>query len=353
MDSLGLFFSLLKHYLGNGPRPSVGGEDSWQEVYDTAKDQALTGILFSVVEGYPKEETAPRALLREWLSDSLVIARKNISADEAVGKLFSDFNGSGYRCVLLKGQGAALMYPTPKYRSSGDIDLWVEGGRDDVVAKIRQRRPSSRICYNHGDYGEVDGVPVEVHFLPTWLYNPFHDRRIQSYFDAELARDKVRHVTIGSAEVQVPGSDFNAVFMLAHMYKHIFNEGLGLRQLMDYYFVLVDPGLDREKAVKAIRSTGLSRFAEAVMFVEGEVFGLPDDKMLVKPDERIGRFLLEDVMRAGNFGVKERKEGTRKGGRSYKRARLWRFLSCFPSEVLWAPLWKAWHWVWRHWKGYL
>lgn len=332
-------------------------QDSWQLVYDTARDQALTGILFSVAEGYPKEETASKALLRDWLSDSLAIARRNYSADEAVGKLSADLKASGYRSVLLKGQGAALLYPTPKYRSSGDIDLWIDGNRNDLVELIRQHNTKAKICYHHGDYGKADGIPVEIHFLPSWLYDPFRNRRLQTFFRNELAPDKVFSVTIGETKVSVPGSDFNAVFMLAHMYKHIFNEGLGLRQLMDYYFVLNDDTLDREKVVKTIRSVGLLRFAKAVMFLQSEVFGLSGEKLLVYPNERVGQFLLDDVMRSGNFGSRERKdrklEGKRAGRLSYKQSRLWRYFIYFPSEVLWAPVWKIWHFFWRKRKGFL
>ena len=352
-DSLNsLFFALLRYYVGTGERLVVEDPAVWQEVYDLAKVHALTGIVFSVAEKYPKEEAAPKMLLREWLGDSLGIDRKNRSANEAIGHLLADFEALGYRCVLLKGQGAALMYPTPKYRSSGDIDLWVDGDRDKLIELVRKHNPKAKICHHHGDYGKVDGVPVELHFLPTWLYNPIHDRRLQAFFRSELAPGKVVPVEIGDSEVNIPGVTFDAVFMLVHMYKHIFNEGLGLRQLMDYFFVLNDGSFDRPLVMRTLRRTHLVRFAGAVMYLMKEVFGIADEKLLLAPDEVAGRSLLGEVMKSGNFGARERSEGHATGKLAYRQKRLWRFLFTYPSEVLCAPLWKAWHWCWRKVRGY-
>lgn len=352
-DSLNsLFFALLRYYVGTGERQVVEDPAVWQEVYDLAKVHALTGIVFSVAEKYPKEEAAPKMLLREWLGDSHGIDLKNRSANEAIGHLLADFEALGYRCVLLKGQGAALMYPTPKYRSSGDIDLWVDGDRKELIEFVREHNPKAKICHHHGDYGKVDGVPVEIHFLPTWLYNPFHDRRLQAFFRSELAPGKVVPVEIGDSKVIIPGATFNAVFMLVHMYKHIFNEGLGLRQLMDYFFVLNDGSFDRAMVMQTFRRTGLVRFAGAVMYLMKEVFGIADKKLLLAPDEVAGRALLGEVMKSGNFGARERSEGHATGKLAYRQKRLWRFLFTYPSEVLCAPLWKAWHWCWRKVRGY-
>ena len=352
-DSLNsLFFALLRYYVGTGERPVVEDPAVWQEVYDLAKVHALTGIVFSVAEKYPREEAAPKMLLREWLGDSHGIDLKNRSANEAIGHLLADFEALGYRCVLLKGQGAAMMYPTPKYRSSGDIDLWVDGDREKLIGLVRKHNPKAKICHHHGDYGKVDGVPVELHFLPTWLYNPIHDRRLQAFFRSELAPGKVVPVEIGDSEVNIPGVTFNAVFMLVHMYKHIFNEGLGLRQLMDYFFVLNDGSFDRPLVMRTLRRTGLVRFAGAVMYLMKEVFGIADERLLLAPDEVAGRALLGEVMKSGNFGARERREGHATGKLAYRQKRLWRFLFTYPSEVLCAPLWKAWHWCWRRVRGY-
>ena len=38
----------------------------------------------------------------------------------------------------------------------------------------------------------------------------------------------------------IPTVEFNIIFQLTHIYSHLMNEGIGLRQLLDYYYVLCD-----------------------------------------------------------------------------------------------------------------
>ena len=354
MDAKALLYSLLRFYVGTSSAlPHVDDREQWSTVYDLANAHALSGIVFSVVEKYPKEAIPPRQLLRDWLSDSVLIARNNSITDGAIAKLVTELKSEDRSGVLLKGQGAALMYPTPQYRSSGDIDLWLDGSFEDLVEFVRNKRPSSRICYHHGDFGKVDGISVEIHFRPSWLYNPFRNRALQSFFKEELRLGKVKTVIIGGSPVSIPGAEFNAVFMMVHMYRHIFNEGLGLRQLMDYYYVLNDTSLDRGAVIGVLKKIGLIPFAGAIMYLLQDVFGLSDEKKLVEPNERSGKFLLKEVEKSGNFGKKERMEGKKTGSVKDRQSRLWRFLFYYPSEVLWAPIWKAWHYLWRKKNGFL
>ena len=121
---------------------------------------------------------------------------------------------------------------------------------------------------------------------------------------------------------------------------------------MDYFFVLNDGSFDRAMVMQTFRRTGLVRFAGAVMYLMKEVFGIADKKLLLAPNEVAGRALLGEVMKSGNFGARERREGHATGKLAYRQKRLWRFLFTYPSEVLCAPLWKAWHWCWRKVRGY-
>ena len=156
------------------------------------------------------------------------------------------------------------------------------------------------------------------------------------------------------ATLPTPNNAFNRIYILVHIYRHLFAEGIGLKQLLDYYFVLQQgfTEVEREETLHTLRSLGMIRFTRAVMWVLQEVYGLPDRYLLTSPDEEEGRFLLSEIMLAGNFGQHDERlqraegEGTFRWGLR-KVMRNFRFVRSYPSEVLWSPLFKVWHLFWR------
>ena len=91
---------------------------------------------------------------------------------------------------ILKGQGNALLYPNPLWRTPGDIDVWTktksEGrcNKDDVrkvIEFVQEKNPKEKVCYHHVDYGEYEGVEVEMHYRPSFMFNPVHNCRLQQW----------------------------------------------------------------------------------------------------------------------------------------------------------------------------
>ena len=68
--------------------------------------------------------------------------------------------------------------------------------------------------------------------------------------------------------VITPPVEFNRVYLLLHCFRHVIGAGIGMRQLMDYYFCLrskaVEPG-ERQELKRLLKDFGLYRFAGAVM----------------------------------------------------------------------------------------
>ena len=136
--------------------------------------------------------------------------------------------------------------------------------------------------------------------MPTWMYSPFADRRLQRFFREEARWDE----TVPGGGFHVPSERLNLVFVLLHIYRHFFTEGVGLRQLLDYFFVLrnCSDASERQHVMSVLKSLGVARFTAAVMWVLAMCFRLEEEYMLCPPDEVEGRFLLIEVMKAGNFG---------------------------------------------------
>lgn len=355
------FFELIQ--LALGERNSLSHnptEEEWQEAYLMAEKQALTGILFSAVEKLNSDNKAampPMELFYQLIGDALQIENRNKEVNYAAEQLTRIFKGGGLRSCVLKGQGIAQLYPNPERRQPGDVDLWVEGGRKKVLKFLKENFfGTGQVVIHHVDARIIDGVDSEIHFMPGYTWNPFQHRKLQHFFnqmsDAQFSNYDSK---IGFA---YPTNRFNAVYSLSHIYKHYFHGGVGLRQIIDYYYVLkIMTQNEREQAVKDIGQVGLKKFAGAVMYVLETVCSMSKSMSLVNPDTKRGLLLLDEIMWAGNMGKYDVSMANRKEEKLIQYnlvafRRQLKSLRYYPMDVISIPFWKVWHWCWRIYKGY-
>ena len=88
----------------------------------------------------------------------------------------------------------------------------------------------------------MDGVPVELHFFPCSMNNPIYHARLQKWFrrNADLQCSNVVKLPDGAGDIAIPTTAFNVVYQLTHLYHHFFDEGIGMRQIIDYFLVVND-----------------------------------------------------------------------------------------------------------------
>ena len=257
------FFHLLRYSIGaTNVVPQEIVDDEWEDVYLIAQQQSLLGVLFYGIEKHP-EMRPPRELLLKWYAISEQIRGANERTNRIAVKVCERFRKNGFRTCVLKGQGNTLNYPDPHVRSSGDVDVWVAGGEEKVLAFAREIVGETKICYHHVDFKAVDGVEVEAHYRPSFLNNLIHNGRLQKWFE-EKADEQFSHevdLPDDAGKVCVPTNAFNRIYQLAHINQHVINGGIGLRQIVDYYFVLKQ-GFTEEERVhdeRLLKHLGLYR----------------------------------------------------------------------------------------------
>ena len=244
------YFAFLRYCLGKKRNMSrVIAGMNWHELYSFASKQALLGLCFEGIERlgkeYPeelKQNPIGRELLMTWMGKAQQIRRQNMKVNAVAGKLFSMLREDGLRCCILKGQGNALMYPNPYSRTSGDIDVWVNASREQITEYAKKHfEIGDDIRYHHLETS-LDGVPVELHFFPCTMNNPIHNARLQKWFkrNADLQCSNVVSLPDGIGEIAIPTTAFNVIYQLTHLYHHFFDEGIGMRQIFDYYYVVCD-----------------------------------------------------------------------------------------------------------------
>ena len=441
-----IFFDFLRFSIGSESEiPDSLIEADWKELYRIAQKQCLVGILFDGIQRLPSSNVGiSRDLLLQWMAQCQMLEKANVRLNDAAIQVSEWFLKKGFRTCILKGQGNALMYPNPYSRTPGDIDIWVEGGDKRVISFVRSISPHEKACYHHIEFPSYKGVEVEVHYRPSFLLCFWHNRKLQKYYERVKEEQFSHRVMLGEQGViAIPTAEFNLIFQLTHIFSHLMNEGIGLRQLLDYYYVLCDfykiyqnssnpsvslskgsstfspspsssgsrdvtapsrcseplrskdggpskvspncAGWNRRDAIgdmtsataststytsataarssfaanssaaidrvqKELKELGLWKFAGGIMYIMQEVFGMPASRLIVPPNEKYGKFVLNEVLEAGNFG---RHDARNRFGRSqlghnlqrvYRDMRLVKF---FPAEALCEPLFRIWHFFWR------
>ena len=361
-------------------------EKDWLWLFDFADEQAISGVMFdgrrkmADEAGMRDDEGFLDDLTLEWGFVAHQVEEQNKAIYRKCVEVQKELQEAGFQCCILKGHGNALMYPNPFARMSGDIDVWVKmddgrrkmddgilhrNHRKEILRWAREHKEVRGCHFQHVEY-EEDGIGVELHFIPCSMNNPMYHRRLQKWFREKADQEDIWHheVELPHTEsteiteiteskdghrISVPTVEFNMVYQLAHMMHHFFDEGIGLRQMMDYYYVLMSDGRWKKEDVSdTLRYLGLWKFVGAVMYVMREVFHLEEQYMIAPVDERRGETLMEEILKGGNFGHYSGLTDHSMAVKYFlKIKRNMRFVRQYPAEALCEPVFRTWHFFWR------
>lgn len=321
--------------------PSVA---EWSQIYTFAKEQSLTGVLFDGIERLPKSQRPDVHTLMDWFGQAECLTTINELLDTRCRELTELFMKAGIRSCILKGSGVAKLYPNPRRRCGGDIDIWIGLPRKKALAFIRDHWEMGNVLVYHVDARIFNDVAVEVHYMPAVSYNPWRYRKYKQYFAMEAGKQMMRmDASLGFAH---PSVTFHAVYSMIHMFNHALNNEIRLKQIVDYYYIMQHLSIsDRTYIMRTLDNMGLKRFAGAMMYALKQLTAICEERMLCEPDIRAGRQLLRDVLSNDN-AIATIRNGNRWTMLKTKMQKLSTYITLYPSEILWAPCWKLWHYGW-------
>ena len=346
-----LFFELIRVAMGQqgclSLTPSAG---EWLLLYEMAERQALLGVCFAGVKKLEQQQQMPpQQLYFQWLAVAAQIQGRNEQQNKQCRELQKRLNDSGLRSSILKGQGVAALYPEElqMLRQPGDIDVYVDCGRRkalEYVRSIGQKNVEWDIKHLHLHI--FKDTEVEMHYQVENLMVPWRNRRWHRWYE-----EHTEDIFCQQGDLITPYVAFNQVYILLHTFRHAVTGGVGLRQVMDCYFVVQSLELRVHGYENLLRSFGMLRFTRGLMWLLGHVFGLERERMLCEPDEKEGRFLLDEIMQGGNFGHYDERYKTRRRGHVWTLLKITRrnvrLLTYYPMEVLWTPWWYVRHFFWK------
>jgi hypothetical protein len=372
------FVQLLQISIGNKNSIDLQTKN-WPHLFEISNKQSILGITYVGLEKTKKIGIFVNPILfTKWYGLYESLKKRNEIVEEDCRWVTQYFDEKGFNSCILKGQGLNLLYKNADeelVRTAGDVDIWLMPKAIEDENKNKNGNNSSLSCrrisiyrfcdsiipnchtiYHHLDF-PIEGKNVEVHFTPSWMFCPWHNNRLQKFFEKEWGNR-----VLTEKGFYVPSTDFNLVYILIHIYRHIFDEGVGLRQLLDYYFVLKNSTEEqRLKAYAFLQTIGMNRLTKGVMWIMKEAFAMESSYLLCAPDKRIGKKILTEVMIGGNFGHSDERYKHKNnsitnnlgvGNLLLHVQRNFKYLWYFPSEVFWSVPFHIWHYLWRKKNGW-
>lgn len=381
-----LFFELIRVSLGVQPHLSrVLSLDEWRDLYNIAEKQALIGICFEGVRKEHIRNKLPQTLYLKWMGVAIMIKNRNEKINNQCVDLQYLMANAGYNICIFKGQTVGALYDTinlhneletlnrrngtigggltdlSMLRIPGDIDIWVQGGYSRVVNLVNQFCPTQNIRETHAQLNIYDGTIVEAHYRPGLIRNFITNYHLQKFFkdqEEECFKNFVKFPNI-IKPICTPTWEFNVIHQLSHIFHHLFAGGVGLRQVMDLYFVLKISSESHSylSLNTTIAKCGMKRFCAALMWVLQYVFRLESELMICPSNEKDGRFLLKEIMLSGNFGQRD-KRNKRYNSKSYLQNftgiifRNVSYVRFAPFDWMMSPIWRLYYFCWRKIKGF-
>ena len=352
-----LFIDLLQVSLGNKDALSkVPTEKHWEEMQDLAVVQTLTGVLLDGIERLPAEQRPTQDLLLEWIGETLIIEAQNKQQRQVFQKAYSCLEKGGVKVAFMKGLVCGARYPIPERRECGDIDFVVKDAffsrTLDLLEEIGE--VDQNLVHEHHGMVYVDDVLLEPHYKVHNFQNPRVDKAMKKLF-GEVFPERLASVRIGDMDVPVFPSAFEGVILTGHMVNHVYADGLGLRQVVDFYYWIISNfvsnpgGTDfKDELWRGLRMLRMERAFRVFAYICEQYMGLSSKVLRLdytEKEKRTANKLMEDIMAVGNFGRGECYLGDNHWLiplRSYMwvLGRCWKLGSLCPAEARWWPVSK-------------
>ena len=372
-----LFYQLIRVSIGTQETLSrLPSEAEWKELFEMAVKQSLVGVCFM---GFSRigtgsddpstdsrlENTFARIGMSEelyfnWMGMALQIQMRNEQVNRQCVEVQQMIENAGFRTFIMKGQGNAVLYNSSEdlslFRQSGDIDIYLDGGFKKVNDFVQRTFPTNEINEIEIHYHCLEDTEVEIHYRPFFMRNPIKNAKLQKFFKETMRFGNKVALPNDVGYINVPTTEFNLVHQMVHIFHHLITEGVGMRQLMDYYFLLCSVKESAENVKRVVHELGLDRFASALMWVLGNVFGMQGEYMLWKLCEEDGRLLLEEIERSGNFGHHDETKANLSNKWSsfwYVNSKTFRFWRFDHWTWFWSPIWRVYHFAWRKLEGFV
>lgn len=239
-----------------------------RELYQTAKKHSVTSLI-----GYGMRQISSvrQESSVDWETEVLKLQRKAILMDAEKREILQFMEQSGIWYVPLKGLVIKDLYPCLGLREMADNDILIDPNyREDVKQYMLARGYEYKKTNKYKDdiYLKLPRYNFEMHVS-------LYEKADPSY---EYFKD-IRKLLIKDEGNQYGYHFSNEVFylyLISHIYKHIYYKGTGIKSLADVYICAQKMHLDREYVDEELKKLKLYQFEHSMRHLAVSLFKSPE-----------------------------------------------------------------------------
>lgn len=284
--------------------------------YVMTMENGLSGLIFSILD---QNKTHPELYLRLQRNHYDYVARdiKQIEAIKTIDQLLSEKNIDH---LFMKGSILKFIYPETYMRAMGDIDLLI---KDDMLERVHDIFDEVNIiCTSHSKQHDVfempNGVVIEVHPM---LYKPFNDHY-------QMIEEVWNHVHLEDKHRYRMNPEFELIYLVYHLAKHMEIGGVGLRSVLDIgmYAKKYEDQINQELFLHFVQRMNMQTFVHTIMSFNQRAFGIKT-KMIddVFIDDETYEQLIDYLSISGIHGIGRKYNAMASRVVSYKRKKQSKF----------------------------
>lgn len=323
-------------------------------LYDLAEQQSVTGLVTAGLE-HVVDVKLPQDVILSFVGQSLQLEQRNNAMNSFICTVIKRLHKESIDSILIKGQGIALCYERPLWRSSGDVDLLMDEINYQKGKKLLNEMsdtPLEENLYSKELITNIKGFCLELHGTIRGGLSRKMDKELDIIQTEICNKKRIRQWDNNGVLVSLPDVNNDILLIFTHFLKHYFKGGLGIRQICDWCRLMWTYKDDIDVVLLEKRLCSMRLMAEWKAFAAFAVhiLGMPIEAMpllsqddchnanLKKKAHRICKFIME----VGNFGHNRDMSFYREGSywgqkvKSFGRRMgdLWNHLRIFPMDTL-------------------
>lgn len=290
----------------------------WEKIYKLAQEQSVQGLVLQGIEWFKNHNlnpdldlNIPKVLLMQWIGEVQVIEQRNKEMNAFIADLIEKLQKNDIYALLVKGQGIALSYEKPLWRSCGDVDFFLSEDNylnaKSFLMPMAEKVEQEWITSKHLGM-TIDGWTVELHGSLRGSLSSKVNSILDEIKQDTFLRGNVRSCVINRTQVFLLGIENDIIYVFCHFLNHFYKGGIGLRQICDWCRLLwtYKDSLDYGLLESRIRKMRLMSEWKAFGAFAVDYLGMPSEKMpMYSPDDKWKRKaekLCAFIMEVGNFG---------------------------------------------------